>query len=126
MTSTTTKEILNALSDANAYRIFQRQRGFSSYRANSTEMSPKTYYTAMNKLKKANLIAKHAKQYNLTNLGKIVWNSLQIIDKSVQLQWALNALDAIQMTNGETDSRDKVVQVLIPDEQIRNIVMEVK
>ena len=126
MTSTTIKDRLNALSDANAYRIFQRQQDFSYRGASSTEMSPKSYYTAMSKLKKANLIAKHTKQYNLTNLGKIVWNSLQIIDKSVQLQWALNALDAIQMTNGETSSRDKVVQVLIPDEQIRNIVMENK
>ncbi|HJT48787.1 MAG TPA: hypothetical protein VJ729_11455 [Nitrososphaeraceae archaeon] len=59
-------------------------------------------------------------------MGKIVWTSLQLIDKSVQLEWALNALDAIQMTNGETNSRDKVVQVLIPDEQIRNIVMGIK
>jgi DNA-binding PadR family transcriptional regulator len=106
--------------------FFQRRQDFSYRGASSTEMSPKSYYIAMSKLKKANLIAKHTKHYNLTNLGKIVWNSLQIIDKSVQLQWALNALDAIQMTNGETNSRDKVVQVLIPDEQIRNIVMENK
>ena len=57
MTGTTIKEILNALSDANAYRIFQRQQDYRG--ASSTEMSPKSYYIAMSKLKKANLIAKH-------------------------------------------------------------------
>ena len=47
MTSTTIKDILNALSDANAYRIFQRQEDFSYRGASSTEMSPNSCYAAM-------------------------------------------------------------------------------
>ncbi|HJT48788.1 MAG TPA: hypothetical protein VJ729_11460 [Nitrososphaeraceae archaeon] len=52
MTSTTIKDILNALSDANAYRIFQRPQDFSHRGASSTEMSTKSYYTAMKNLKR--------------------------------------------------------------------------
>ena len=60
-------------------------------------VAPKIYYTAVGKLKKANLVIKQTgkRQYILSNVGKVVWNSLQQIDKSVQLQPALKALDAI-------------------------------
>ena len=115
MTSTTIENIFDALSNTNAYRIFQtiaRQEPFSYHENN--HMSPKIYYTALGKLRKANLVIKRTgnRQYILSNLAKVVWNSLQQIDKSVQLQPALKALDAIQ--------------TFLPDEQIRNIVMGVK
>ena len=46
-------------------------------------------------------------------------------DKSL-LQHVLKALDTIHSTDIEVDARDKIIQLLIPDEQIRNIVMGVK
>jgi hypothetical protein len=56
----------------------------------------------------------------------VIWNSLQQIDKSLQLQHVLKALDTIHSTDIEADARDKIIQLLIPDDQIRNIVKEVK
>src|ERR1044071_3773015 len=120
MTSTTIEIIFDALSNRNAYRIFQtiaRQEPFNHHENN--QMSPKVYYTAVSKLKKANLVIKQTgkRQYILSNVGKVVWNSLQQIDKSVQLQPALKALDAIHLTDIETDAKDEIIQVLLPDEQ---------
>jgi hypothetical protein len=129
MTSTTIENIFDALSNKNAYRIFQtiaRQEPFNYHENN--QMSSKSYYTAVGKLKKANLVIKQTgkRQYILSSVGKVVWNSLQQIDKSVQLQPALKALDAIHLTDIESDAKDQIIQVLVPDEQIRNIVMGVK
>jgi len=129
MAGMTINELLVALSNANAYTAFQsiaRQEPFPSH--NNTTMSPKMYYTALTKLKKANLIIKHKgyNKYALTSLGKIVCKSLQVINKSIELEWALNAIDAISLTNREINARDKIVQVLIADEDIRNIIMNMK
>jgi hypothetical protein len=129
MAAMTINEILCALSNANAYKMFQaiaRQEPFSYHENN--QISPKIYYTAVGKLKKANLVIKRTgdRQYILSNVGKVVWNSLQQIDKSVQLQPALKALDAIHLTDIGTDAKDEIIQVLLADEQIRNLVMGVK
>ena len=124
----TMNEILCVLSNANTYKIFQaiarRQENIINYDAIST----KKYYTGLSKLKKSNLVIKQAesKQYVLSNLGKVVWNFLQHIDKSLQLQYVLKALDTIHSTDIEKDAKDEIVQLLIPDEQIRNIVAGVK
>ena len=125
----TINEILCVLSNANAYKMFQaiaRQEPFSYHEDN--QMSPKIYYTAAAKLKKSNLVIKQTgkRQYILSNVGKVVWNSLQQIDKSVQLQAALKALDAIHLADIGTDAKNEIIQVLLPDEHIRNIVMGVK
>ena len=95
---------------------------------NYDAISTNKYYTGLSKLKKSNLVIKQAesKQYVLSNFGKVVWNSLQQIDKSLQLQHVLKALDTIHSTDIETDAKDEIVQLLIPDEQIRNLVMGVK
>src|SRR5919202_4903669 len=127
MAAMTMNEILCMLSNANTYKIFQaiaRRQENISYDAIST----KKYYTGLSKLKKSNLVIKQAesKQYVLSNLGKLVWNSLQHIDKSLQLQYVLKALDTIHSTDIEKDAKDEIVQLLIPDEQIRNIVAGVK
>ena len=123
----TINEILGVLSNASTYKIFQaiaRRQENISYDAIST----KKYYTGLSKLKKSNLVIKQAesKQYVLSNLGKVVWNFLQHIDKSLQLQYVLKALDTIHSTDIEKDAKDEIVQLLIPDEQIRNIVAGVK
>jgi hypothetical protein len=128
MAAMTINEILGVLSNANTYKIFQaiarRQENIINYDAIST----KKYYTGLSKLKKSNLVIKQAesKQYVLSNLGKVVWNFLQHIDKSLQLQYVLKALDTIHSTDIEKDAKDEIVQLLIPDEQIRNIVAGVK
>jgi hypothetical protein len=108
------------------FQAIARQEPFSYHENN--QMSPKIYYTAAAKLKKSNLVIKQTgkRQYILSNVGKVVWNSLQQIDKSVQLQAALKALDAIHLADIGTDAKNEIIQVLLPDEHIRNIVMGVK
>ena len=59
MAAMTINEILCALSNANAYKMFQaiaRQELFSYHENN--QISPKIHYTAVGKLKKANLVIK--------------------------------------------------------------------
>lgn len=94
--------------------------------------SRKRYYDRMRKLKEAHLIiGKKNKRYQrrngpghkITSWGSIVYDTLQTLKRAENLCWILLALDTIP-DNISFKERSKLIEALIPDEDIRKILVK--
>ena len=93
--------------------------------------SRKRYYDRMRKLKEAHLIiGKKNKRYQtrngprnkITSWGSIVYDTLLTLKRAENLRWLLLALDAIP-DDISFKERNKLIEALIPDEDIRKILV---
>ena len=93
--------------------------------------SRKRYYDRMRKLKEAHLIiGKKNKRYQtrngprnkITSWGSIVYDTLLTLKPAENLRWLLLALDAIP-DDISFKERNKLIEALIPDEDIRKILV---
>ena len=85
--------------------------------------TPKRYYSRLSKLKKATIIRKKGKSYALTSFGSILYNTIQTVKQAQGLQWKLEVIDAIDENLPQTE-RTSIIESLIPNELMRNILIE--
>jgi hypothetical protein len=85
--------------------------------------TPKRYYSRLSKLKKATIIRKKGKSYALTSFGSILYNTVQTVKQAQGLQWKLEVVDAIDENLPQTE-RQSIIESLIPNELMRNILIE--
>jgi predicted transcriptional regulator len=77
----------------------------------------------LSKLKKATIIRKKGKSYALTPFGSILYNTVQTVKQAQGLQWKLEVVDAIDENLPQTE-RQSIIESLIPNELMRNILIE--
>lgn len=130
-------QMLKALNSLEALVIFQRVANSGINGIDNTSlarsvlppMTRKQYYLRMTALKQAGLISKTSGKYRLTSLGRVIRNSLRIIDKGIMFKWALRALDAAeagakqQKQNLEPQIKDILIDNMVTDETIRKILI---
>ena len=126
--------IFTILSDNDSSRMLQiiskgRPLKISDFR------TPKRYYERIAKLKKAHLITDKKKDrkymaedktktnYELTELGLAVNNSLLTLKRAANVHWGLRAIDVLD-ERMPYEERNKLIEKLIHDETIRKILLQ--
>jgi len=85
--------------------------------------TPKRYYSRLSKLKKATIIRKKGKSHALTSFGSILYDTIQTVKQAQGLQWKLEVVDVIDENLPQTE-RQSIIESLIPNELMRNILIE--
>ena len=69
------------------------------------------------------LIHRHSDQYEVTQLGKEVYNALRIIHEAIRIDWKLKAVDMInESENISPNEIDKMINILVENKQIRKTI----
>ena len=120
---TTLSCIFSVLSDDDSLRIIDTIASRQQDLKIGDFETPKRYYSRLSKLKKATIIRKKGKSYALTSFGSILYNTIQTIKQAQGLQWKLEVVDAIDDNLPQTE-RASIIESLIPNELMRNILVE--
>ena len=124
-------DILDAISDKRASDIF-RSIALANSNSNSDilitqlKLTRKQYYSRMSSLKEAGLVKRQNGRYLLTSFGKVI-SSAYInldakIDTAISSYWKLKAIDSMDISLGQ--DRNKVISVLIDNQEIESILMK--
>ena len=91
----------------------------------------KRYYERLSKIREAHLIIKKKDRskgddlsnYELTDFGSSLYDSLLTLRRAANLRWSLKAIDALD-DRVPIEERIKLIQTLIPYEAIRKILLK--
>jgi len=120
---TSLSSIFSVLSDSDSLKIIDTIAGRQQDLKISDFDTPKRYYSRLSKLKKATIIRKKGKSYALTSFGSILYDTIQTVKQAQGLQWKLEVVDAIDENLPQTE-RQSIIESLIPNELMRNILIE--
>jgi DNA-binding HxlR family transcriptional regulator len=124
---------MKALSDAKSLNLFRTIAASSpkGRRANelndNLQLSPQQLYTRISSLMNAGLVSRQAGRHHLTSYGKVILSSLDIMNKASVYYQELGAIDIIEasgITNNMPEERRKVIEVLISNQQIRDVLLQ--
>jgi hypothetical protein len=97
----------------------------SDFLQSQTKVTRKQFYSNMSRLvNETGLISRKHRHYALSNYGKIVFHSLNIINRGSKYFWALEALDNDEFSSAGIPM-EQVLEIsasLIEDEEIRRII----
>jgi hypothetical protein len=118
------------LSDEDCVKLLQMISEHRQLKIN-TLGTRKRYYERLSKIRKAHLIIKKKDRskgddisnYELTDLGSSLYESLLTLRRAANLRWRLNAIDALD-DRVPIEERIKLIQAIIPDETIRKILLK--
>jgi hypothetical protein len=94
-----------------------------------TGVTRKQFYSNMSKLvNKTGLILRKHGRYVLSNYGKVVFHSLDIINRGSKHFWVLKALDKDEFSDGDIPAEQvsEISSRLIEDKDILRIVYETR
>ncbi|CAN5293765.1 hypothetical protein BH18THE2_BH18THE2_25700 [soil metagenome] len=97
----------------------------SDFLNSQTKVTRKQFYSNMSRLvNKTGLILKKRGDYTLSNYGKVVFHSLNIINRVSKCFWTLKALDNDEISSGAipVEQMLEISARLIEDEDIRRIL----
>ena len=97
----------------------------SDFLQSHTKVTRKQFYSNMSKLvNETGLISRKHGHYALSNYGKVVFHSLNIINRGSKYFWALKALDKDEFSSGAIPAEQvlEISAMLIEDDEIRRIV----
>jgi hypothetical protein len=112
-------DILKKISDDKALTIFNSiavSDGHGYIRLREMNLSTKQYYSRLSGLMNAGLIRRDNGKYSLTLVGKIVYDALLNIGKSLSYYWKLKAIESIEMSSsslpGAGLSKEELTQLI--------------
>ena len=88
-------------------------------------LTRKQYYSRISTLISCGLVKRSNGKYVLTSLGRVAYNANDLIDKAIHNHWKLKAIDALDMKSSSEvldAERDKIVDLLIDDHELRDIL----
>ena len=97
----------------------------SDFLQSQTKMTWKQFYSNMSRLlNEIGLISRKHGHYALSNYGKVVFHSLNIINRGSKYFWALKALDKDEFSSGAIPAEQvlEISAMLIEDKDILRIV----
>ena len=99
----------------------------SDFLLSQTKVTRKQFYSNMSKLvNKTGLISRKHGRYALSNYGKVIFYSLNIMNKAAKHFWALKALDKDEFSAGGMPA-EQILEIgtrLIEDKDVLRIVCE--
>jgi predicted transcriptional regulator len=98
----------------------------SDFLLSQTKVTRKQFYSNMSKLvNKTGLVTRKQGRYTLSNYGKVVFYSLNIMNKGAKHFWALKALDNDEFSNDIPPEQILEISArLIEDKDILKIVSD--
>jgi hypothetical protein len=97
----------------------------SDFLNSQIKVTRKQFYQNMSRLvNKTGLILRKSGHYTLSNYGKVVFHSLNIINRGSECFWALKALDSTDLSPSDIPSEQmlEISARLIEDKDIQKIV----
>lgn len=123
-------DVLISISDEKAFRLLG---AVSILNADSDvlmldlKLTPKGFYTRMNRFLKVGVVERRSAKYYLTSFGKIVLHAHGTIDSALLNYWKLRALDSFVATNGlPIEEFNKLTETLIENKELRKIIQQHK
>ncbi|MGH9979701.1 MAG: hypothetical protein ACRD8Z_28245 [Nitrososphaeraceae archaeon] len=91
-------------------------------------LTRRQYYTRINQLRDAGLIARKSTKFVLTSLGRVVYETHKTIGVAIQNRWILQAIDSLEntlITHGmPTEERHKLINTLLGNcDELRDILL---
>jgi hypothetical protein len=127
--SVSLSNILSAISDDKSLALFRTiavengdDGSDSEFLTSKIKLTRKQYYPRMSDMTKAGLLKKKRGKYFLTSLGKVVYNNLLIIESALSNYWKLKAIDSFEIVTAPEEERNKIIDDLIDDCQIKDIL----
>ena len=119
-------EILEAISDVKSLKLFNTiatKGGNSEDLSLQLKLSRKEYYSRMSRLMKTGMVKRKNGKHFLTAFGKVIFDAQVTVKKAVESYWKLKAIDSIDLSDEITvKERDKLIQTLVDDVEIREIL----
>jgi hypothetical protein len=89
-------------------------------------ITKRQYYLRMNRLIKAGLVIRKRSKYLLTSFGKVVYESIKLMEQAIEDYWRLNAIDSIErLSDNDIPIRErvKIVESLIDRKKLKRILL---
>jgi hypothetical protein len=125
----TKSAILDAISDKKGSDIFKSialATSNTDILITKLKLTRKQYYSRMSSLVKTGLVKRQNGRYLLTSFGKVIssahLNLETKIDNALDNYWKLKAIDSMELTSQQ--ERNKVISVLIDNQEIESVLME--
>ena len=122
-------KIFESLSDEQSVKLFTTIATGES--TNTLELrtrvplTRKQYYSRLSRMIGAGLVKRKGGKLVLTAFGKIVYESLKIVEAANSIQWKLRALDSVDASEElPKEERRKLLDNLIENEFIKEILSE--
>jgi hypothetical protein len=88
-------------------------------------LSPKKYYYRLSTILKAGLIKRHKGKYIPTLIGRIVYDSLMVIEEALSHYWKLRVIDQIETSNFDLPTEEvmtRLINALIDNHRIKDVL----
>jgi len=120
--------ILKAIADDKSLILFNTiaiAGGDSDILITRLGVTRKQFYSRMSALQKTGLISRKNRQYVLTSLGLIVYDSQLMIGKATNAYWKLKAIDSLEIEHRlPADERNKIINTLVDNQDIIKILVK--
>ena len=124
-------KVLDAVADEKSLTLFKTialGKRNSDILISKMQLTRKQYYSRLSQFMKAGLVKQDIGKYALTPLGKVVYDTLMIIESALNF-WKLKAIDSLEAADAAVndtlseDERTKLLDSLIDDENIKKIIL---
>ncbi|HYT01846.1 MAG TPA: hypothetical protein VEL70_02970 [Candidatus Acidoferrum sp.] len=120
--------ILKAIADDKSLILFNTiaiAGGDSDILITRLGVTRKQFYSRVSALQKTGLISRKNRQYVLTSLGMIVYDSQLMIGKATNAYWKLKAIDSLETEHKlPADERNKIINTLVDNQDIIKILVK--
>ena len=120
--------ILKAIADDKSLILFNTiaiAGGDSDILITRLGVTRKQFYSRISALQKTGLISRKNRQYVLTSLGMIVYDSQLMIGKATNAYWKLKAIDSLETEHKlPADERNKIINTLVDNQDIIKILVK--
>jgi predicted transcriptional regulator len=124
----TVTETLEALSTESGFNIIKTLSSSSNTHDSlalmvELKLSKRQFHIAVSQLSKRGIVNRTNGQYGLTSFGKLIVNSLNLVEDVIKIYSKTKAIDAIQASRKST--RDEILEllnILIDNDRIKEII----
>jgi len=124
----TLMDTLEALSSEPAFKIVKTLSS-SSNKSDSLalteelKLSKKQFYITISRLSNQGIVKRINGEYRLTSFGKLILNSLNLVEDTIKIYYKTMAIDAIQASRKCTrDEILELVNILVKNDRVKEII----
>jgi DNA-binding HxlR family transcriptional regulator len=120
-------EVLAAISDKYSFNIIKALKStdmrydFSSI-IEELKLSKRQLYTKIAHLSRVGIVRRNKRVYHLTSFGKVIFNSVSLVESSIRIHSKLTAIDAIGSSEPNKEEIVKLINTLSNTERVREII----
>jgi DNA-binding HxlR family transcriptional regulator len=126
--SPTVTKTLEALSSESAFNIIKTLSSSSNMHDSlalmeELKLSKKQFYIAVSQLSNQGIVKRINGQYGLTSFGKLILNSLNLVEDAIKIYSKTKAIDVIQSSQRSTKGEIlELVNILIDNDRVKEII----